>query len=283
MTISSQGVTSFDLRQTTKYEGQPSAFPKPLGNPYANPKRRQLTRLTFGGTPTDGTYSALLQADGYSGTLQVTRTGGVPATNADLAAALILAAGAAPFRGVIKSAVAGPNPEDVDITFLRPGYAFEVTPSAPGAGTLAASLVTSSAGASIPVGRWLTIGTLDGVSAAILPSASTTAAEIRGASLRPLTMLSNPDDINAAGELVYRPGKQLTVAYEVTIAMVNRGSVAATVGGQVFVVRNTAGGQSLGVSRADADGGNTIALDVSRVYWLEPTAPGAIGDVRVIL
>ena len=276
---------SFQFRRDTAVEGMPIEGIRPQGRPFTNPRRREVWELTFGGTPTDGVYSAtLLGLDGSRLTQTVTRVAGVPATNTDLAAQWASDLFANPARkGLVLETSDDTGVASVRFKHMRAYELVEL--SAPNPGTLAAEEIISWEGVPLPVGRFVIIGELEGLAAVILPQDATTAAEIYGVTLRPHAGIARPrgagEGVGAGGVPEYGAGQPVSAVHQCIFAARNYGSVAAAPNGQVHVVRNTAGSQERGQPRADADGGNTVALDLSRARWLDVTEPGELGPLYV--
>ena len=66
------------------------------------------------------------------------------------------------------------------------------------------------------------------------------------------------------------------VAYSGSIYVKNVGPAVTVKDAQVFAVVNTAGGQLLGQSRSDVDGGNAEAAPA---YWVDIVQPGQRGRI----
>jgi hypothetical protein len=142
--------------------------------------------------------------------------------------------------------------------------------------------VTTPIGQPIPVGRFLVVADIDGQVGARLPEDGDEAGDVAGVVCRSHTFPARPDHAPAdAGVPTLVSGDMLTVLERVTFYGRNVGDVAADTNGQVYVVISDAGGDEFGQARADADGGNAVAPTLFSARWLEPTAPGALGLVRV--
>jgi hypothetical protein len=254
----------------------------------ANPSLAQLGTMLFGGTPTDGTYSQVwVGPDGTSLTVAVVRDTGAPATNADLAAQLVVNASADDaWANVATFEVDGGTAEQVNITWLHPStpYAIGAT-AAPAPGTLTPAITRNAGGNPVPVGRFLIAVTNDqdpDIPGRGLPLTTSTAADIVGFNLRDGSVENTA--IPGVGEVeATRAGRMISSAFRGPVYATNHGTVATTERGQVHVVVNPAGGQQPGWARSDADGGNTVALDVAdQAYWLEGgIQPGERGQIRM--
>lgn len=110
----------------------------------------QVTTYTVGGTATDGDYVFNIDIGdtGENITTTVTRTGGSPASNNDIAAAARTALGAnTEFAGRVQ--ITGAT-ADIIVTLTSPGT-FSTTTSAPSPGTLTSALTTSGEADHIPM------------------------------------------------------------------------------------------------------------------------------------
>jgi hypothetical protein len=137
-------------------------------------------------------------------------------------------------------------------------------------------------GQPIPVGRFLVEAVIDGHPGARLPEDGDEAGDIAGVVLRSHTFPSREDrqPADADGPEVV-DGDMITLFDRVTFTARNVGDVAADTNGQAYVVMVDDGGDTPGQVRADADGGNAVAPTNLAARWLEPTAAGALGPVRV--
>ena len=87
---------------------------------------------------------------------------------------------------------------------------------------------------------------------------------VRGIVLREHTTPPNAGSALSSAVDQVQPGNLVAVAYRNKVLMRNNGTVAAARGGIVYVVVNTAGGQEVGMARADDDGANAIAMSITR-------------------
>lgn len=285
MTIADNiGRASFSFRHQVLVEGMPAESPAPIGRPFVNPVRREIWTLTFGGTATDGTYSAtILGDDGTKIPITVVRAAGTPATNTDLAAQWVTNLLDDPkHKGTVLTASDAAGVATVRFKHPR-AYSIGAL-SAPAPGTLAADETLSWEGTPIPVGRFVKIGSAEDQAAVLLLEDADAAEVIAGVSLRPHTGLARPraiDGPTASGLPEYPAGEMMTPVFKCVFAARNYGSIAATANGVVYVVRNSAGGQGRGVPRADADAGNTVALALAQARWLEAVEPNELGALYV--
>ena len=277
------GVTGYGDQQKP-VDGSPA-----LGihaKPKANPLAPQEGTLLFGGTETDGDYTASWTLpDGDTLSVTVTRAAGTPATNADLAAAAVAAIAADDaWANVATAEVDGGTPEQVNITWLHAGLTYaEAGTAAPAPGTLAQAITANAGGAAIPVGRFLIARANPqdaDIPAAQLPLVGSVAADVIGVNLRDgsveNTGLPGPDQVEST-----LAGRMMSVAWRGPVYMTNVGSVDAISEAACFAVNNPAGGNAPGEASADNDGGNAVQLTRSQAYWLDTTAPGQRGRVML--
>ncbi len=141
--------------------------------------RPQISTLTFGGTATDGVYSIDFQnLDVDNITVPITRTGGSPATNTDLAAAWIVVAenDTDLRRAFLFSQAAGV----VTITARENGNPFTLAnPVVTGPATLVAATTQTSTPANLPMGIAVVLSG-NGDKQIVQPDAGSTAFEIQG-------------------------------------------------------------------------------------------------------
>jgi hypothetical protein len=256
--------------------------------PRANPLAPQEATLLFGGTETDGDYvAAFVLPDGTELTATVTRAAASPATNADLAAAMVTAIeGDDAWANVATAEVDGGTAEQVNLTFLHAGIVYPLgTSSAPAPGTLTDAITVAAGGAAMPVGRFLipVANAQDpDIAAQGLPLVGTTAAQIAGFSASPHGQIVNSESTDADAIESYLAGDMLSSGYEGCWYVRNRGTVASVPNvTAVFVVVNPAGGDEPGQVRSDADGGNTVQLTATQAYWRDATEPGELGRIRI--
>jgi len=280
MTIRNQfGLTEFNFRPETAVEGMPVEGLDIIARPVANPLRREIWTLTVGGTAEAGDYTGLITgADGTEIEHTFTRAA---ETNAQIAAAwaaglLALAAR----KGVVLSALV--TSTAIAIRFKHAGRSYTVVGTPPGSATFGAVETLSQEGVELPAGRFVVHAELEGLASVTTPGNSAAKTDIAGVILRPHTTIGRP-----RGELTSPPGheagRMIAPATQCIFAAKNVGSVAAAAGGQVFVVRNTAGGQLRGQARSDADSTNTVALDLVQARWLTATPVNGLGPVMVTL
>jgi hypothetical protein len=267
-----RGITGYEDLQPPR-DGAPTNSTK--ARPRANPLAPQVTTALFGGTETDGLYTATwTNADGGSVTASVTRAGAVPATNADLAAAFADDLNAQDaWANVASAEVDGTTPEQVNLQFLHAGQVWTLTASAaPAPGTLTIANTSNAGGAPIPVGRFLiSVPNLQDpdIPAHGLPVPATTAAEIIGFSVLDGSVensgLPDPTLVESIPA-----GHMISSAYDGAAYATNIGGDPTVERGDIFVVVNPAGGDPVGAARTTADGGNTVQLTQAQAYWLSP-------------
>ena len=277
------GITSCEDQQPP-LDGSPALGVR--AKPKANPLAPQQGTLLFGGTETDGVYSqTFVGPDGSTVTVAVTRAGGAPATNAELATAAVAAIAADDdWANVATAEVDGVTSEQVNLVWLHAGdtWALGAT-AAPAPGTLTPAITVAAGGAAIPVGRFLiAVANVQDpdIPAAGLPLTGSVAADIIGVNLRDGSVENS--GLPGAALVESTPsGRMMSVGWRGPVYMTNHGSVAAISEGACFAVVNPAGGNGFGEARSDADGGNTVALTRSQAYWLDTTQPGQRGRVML--
>ena len=215
----------------------------------------QVGTLTVGGTAANGDYVATF-TDPDSGeeiAVTVTRAGGSPSSNNDLAAALAAAINDAA-NGVSHLVTATVATNVVTYTAVREGEVITVDTSAPGTGTLVAAVTTAATAANIPVGIMAAQAAND--EDCRLPASGDTAADLIGIVYRePGTIRSN-DGSSGADE--FRQGE--------TLDLLTMGEVAVLVEEAVspddpVYCRVVAGaGEQAGAFRTDADSGDAVLL-----------------------
>lgn len=278
------GITSYSRTMDQRIAGSPAEGKLPLARTMLNPLNKQVTEFTVGGTAADGDYTFnVIEPDGT--TTPVTFTRGSGETNDGISDGLLAQATTqigTDLAGIIESAVDS-DTNDLQVTFEHEGIAYTFTTSAPSGATLTATEITSPAGVSIPIGRFVADGgsSVDGQRTIALPSGVAETA-ILGVTMRRLGY-----DVNAESELStaidqIAPGKLVDVAREGAVNVLNVGA-DATANGSVFVVVNTAGGDELGEARGDDDGANSVELPLRNAYWLEDTPSGQVGPVYLRL
>lgn len=280
-------VTRQQQRQDQWLEGQPGSLGSVKGRPAINPRVGLLATATVGGTTTDGDYSLTFTDEntGAITTVTVTRAGGSPATDADVAAALVAAVNSTPaLRNLIRAAVNGGTPEQVDLTAVHPQSEISIVSAAPAPGTLTVAVVQTPGGALVPLGRlvvFTTPGNGQSLPGVRPPTGSDQVADFAGVVLRPRGHYPNQESPLASAPDLIHPGNTLAVGFDGDIVVRNVGSTTAEPGAAVFAVVSNAGGQEPGQFRSDADGGNTTEIEGTNIAkWVDQTPPGALGRVQ---
>ena len=277
MTIINQiGVTSYPVSPANWIEGQVLRS-GPVGHPYVLPLRRQVVRIAFGGTASDGDYvTTITHADGTSITVTTTRST-TPATNANLATQHALDVMAATGRkGVIKSAAVASS-TNVDITFKHAGRTYTVECTAPGSGTLTATETVAAAGETIKMGRAITRATLDNIASVRNMASADAAAAVHGFAGRMHSGAVRPFNPTFDDAPQYVAGDCVTLLEDCEIVVVNVSDTAATIGSAPFIVVNAAGGDEVGQVRATDDGSNAVELSSAQCRWLTAAPAGGLG------
>ncbi len=256
------GVTGYRRTQSppSLLEGAPAAFETPLSTPMRNDLIAQVSNIAIGtfDTDTDSVSVAITLPDGTVVTHAVTRAASVPVDAA--AEAVALAAEIDGDDALVGHVDASTSTTNLVLTFLHPNVVYPVS-ATPSAGTTATVTTPQAAGGSaIPFGRFLVAGTtLDGITAMELPGASSVAADVIGVSARPIAQFPNAGSELASAVDGIPAGKMGDAFYDGLVGMRNNGSVAAAMGGPVFVVIATTGGDELGEARSDIAGAAHIA------------------------
>lgn len=263
-------------------EGAPGSGRLPFARSMSNPILAEITDVVYD-TAGDGVYSFVItDPRGIEHTVTFTRGSGETLTQI-IDELVDFANGLASLNGVVvASNVSGTT---VRLTFEHPGISYVVDQEAAAAGTVTVTETQAAGGTAQEIARFVDRGAAD---AGGLPSiadltGSSDEDTIAGIVLRPIgqfpgiegNVAQDPDTAD-----VVPAGRIASVAYEGDVWMRNVGGAAAP-GGAVHVVRNTAGGQSLGQARGDADGGNTVALPVSNARWIDQTGTNELGRVFV--
>ena len=283
-----QGFLSTDYQGIKKPREGTAGSLESRARPRANPVVAQTATALFGGTPTDGDYViAFVLPDGSELTATVTRAGGLPATNADLAteAVAVIAADDA-WANVATAEVDGGTPEQVNIAALHAAISYPLgSSSAPAPGTLVQAITRAAGGSPLPVGRFLipVANPQDpSIPAQGLPLVGTTAGQIAGVSARPHGQLTNTVSTDPNAIESYQQGDMISSGYSGPWYFRNRGTIPAVPNvTPVHVVINPAGGNAPGEARTDADGGNTVLMPAAQYYWRDPVEPGELGRIWI--
>lgn len=279
--VNQSGVIAYPNSPANWLEGQ-VLVSGAVGHPYPLPLRRQVTRIAFGGTATDGDYTTkVILPGGASFIVTTTRAAGTPATNADLAAQHVIDILAAPERkGVILSAAVASS-TNVDVTFKHAGLGYSIITTAPAPGTLGSTRLVDPAGESVKMGRAITLAQLDGRTCIRNLASGDAASAVLGFAGRFHSGAVRPVNPSADDVAKYVAGDTLALLSDCSIVVRNVSSVAASIGGAPHIVVNPAGGDEVGQVRATSDGGNTVALSASQCRWLTAAPAGGLGLLLV--
>lgn len=278
------GITGYSRTMDKGIPGSRAEFGEIVARPMVNPKNKQVTELTAGGTASDGDYTVTItEPDGTVHTVTFTRASAE--TNDGISDGLVTAFETAitgDLAGVVESAVDS-DTNDLQITFAHEGLDYTVATSAPGSGTLTATEITDPAGSSIPLGRFVADGgaSEDGQRAMALPSGVAETA-VLGVLMRPIGMNTNQEGTLSSDVDEVQAGGLGDVCRRGAVNVLNVGG-DATANGSVFVVVNTAGGDALGAARGTDDGANSVELPARAAYWVEDTPEGEVGAVYLTL
>jgi hypothetical protein len=260
------GLTGFTRSFSSNMrEGSPAEMDLPKARSYRNPLLPQTTTVTIAGfdTNNDAVTVAITLPNGVIVSLTVTRTGGAPADDTASAAALEAQVDASqPLNGHVEaSAAAGV----LTLAFQHAGIEYPVATTVTGC-TATVANSQAAGGSALPLGRFVAAGTsLDGIPAIRQLTSTDRDANVRGILLAPHAVFPNADSASPTATDVIPIGELGAVVYDGAINMRNNGDVATTVGGVVFAVVGTGGGDEVGEARSDVDG-------VAGVWTVTPTA-----------
>jgi hypothetical protein len=247
------GIVSYPRRMARGLEGQPAESELPLGDTYRVPLLAQVNTVEIGGfgADADQVIVDITLPDGTVVSTTTTRAAGVPVDDAAAAAALALAINA---NATLNTHVdASSALAFLTLTFKHPNVVYTVATRVTAA-TAAVVQTQAPGGTAATPGRFVTSGAeVGGIPAIAALGAASTEFDIRGIVLREQTQGPNAGSALAGAVDQVQPGNLVAVAYRNKVLMRNNGSVAAARGGEVFVVRSTAGGQEIGQARADDD------------------------------
>jgi hypothetical protein len=273
------GRTAFTFRPELMLEGQQVEGLELVARPVINPLRREIWTLTAAGTATAGAYSGRIRGPGVDFTHTFTRVGETSAQVAEEWAEGLLALAAR--KNVVLTAEV--STADIAVRFKHAGISYRIDGTAVAPATFLAVETLSQEGEALVSGRFAVHATLEGQASCAPPGNSAAKTDIAGVIMRPVASLARPNTVEITTPPSHPAGRMVAPATQVIFAARNYGTVASAAGGQVFVVRNTAGGQSRGVPRSNADGSNTVALDLSQARWLTVAAPDGLGAMMVTL
>lgn len=276
------GIASYRRTMTRGQPGAPAMAKMPEARPYMNPLAKQVSEFTVGGTAAAGDYSITFKRPGADDiTVTFTR---VAETNDGISDGLLAAIQAeTELEGIVESSVDS-DTNDLQVTFEHEGVEYEFETSAPSGAQIDHTLITDPAGSEVPIGRFVVNGgqTADGQRSIALPDGSAE-TDIVGILMRPLGTFANGESPLQSAVDAVPAGAMCDVAFEGAVLMRNVGSTDAAVGGSVFVVVATTGGDELGEAAAEDDGANRVELPARNAYWAEETAAGEVGPVYLRL
>lgn len=275
MTIqNSLGVAGFSRRLTRGFAGQPQGDVR--ARPFRNALLAQINTVTIAGfgADTDSVTLSITLPDGTVVQETTTRAAGVPVDDAAAVTALKdLVNARAALRGHV---VAEDDADVLTLTFQHTNIEYTVETTVTGC-TATVAETQAPGGSSIPIGRFVKRGTSVGHAPAVDTLDSTDDDTVlAGILLRSVAQYPNAESPLASANDVVPAGNMCDVAFEGEVLMLNTGDVAASAGGQVFVVVATTGGDEVGEARADADG-------VVQVTTLTPGAGQNSVEVSVLV
>ena len=277
------GVVSYPRRMSRGLEGQAAESELPLGDTYRVPAVAQVNTITVGAYADDGDR-IIVNVTLPDGTVvegaNILRAAGAPADAA--AAATAIAAALNAHASLNNHLDASVNSNVVTVTFRHPNVTYTVATVVTGT-TAAVAQTQAPGGTAATPGRFVSSGEEVGGIPLVATIAALDEFGVRGILAREMGQPINAESPLASAVDQIQPGSLCTVYRHGKVLMRNNGSVAAVRGGAVFVVINTAGGQELGMARADDDAANSIPLSQARAYWSEAVAVGAIGAITLLL
>lgn len=249
---------------------------------YANPLLNQISTWTVAGADATGTVSVtIILPNGESLTASGNSAAATDTSHAD---AIVLAINTTDAWSNVATAtnVAGV----ITVAYIHTGLVYTFSSFAtPGSATIVETAPQTQAAGGVrqPAARWVTsaANAVDPDIPALGSADGATAAQLVGVVIRPAGQIVNTGSSDLTVDPAFEAGDMVPVGTDGTIQVTNHGSVASVRNGAVFVVVNTAGGQEVGLSRADADGGNTVQPALNTAYWVDPTGVGATGLIRI--
>lgn len=268
------GIVSYPRRMARGLEGDPAESELPLADTYRVPLVGQVNTVTIASfdTNTDAVILSITLPDGTvvggsGSSLHIVRAAGAPADDTAAAAALAAAVNAlAALNNVVQATSALGV---VTLTFLHPNVVYTVATSVVGC-TAAVAQTQAPGGTARTPGRFVGAGAEVGGIPSVESISGSDEYTVRGIVLRDHTSIPNAGSGLASAVDQVQPGQLVAVARKHKVLMRNNGTVAAAKGGRVFVVASTAGGQEVGMARANDDVGGT-----AQVATGTPTAANA--------
>jgi len=275
------GIVSYPRRMSRGLEGEIAESQLILGDTYRVPAQGQINTVTIGGVgaDTDRVIVLITLPDGTVVTgADTTRTGGAPADDTAMAAALATQINAnASLNNHVQATSAAAV---LTLTFRHPNTVYTVATQLTGTTGVVAQTQAPS-GVAVTPGRFVAAGTsIGGIPSVQALANADDETAVRGIVVREHGGLNQGAVLSTAIDQV-QPPALVSVAYQGKVLMRNNGTVAAAKGGAVFVVVNSAGGQERGMARADDDGANAIQMSLSRAYWADATPAGALGAIML--
>lgn len=211
--------------------------------------------VTFGGTIANGDYSFFLESAIHARTITVTRTGGTPADNTAMAAALVAQLAAdVDMSGAYSATSAAAVATIVSRANGRVTNLTQAT--APGGATLVLANTVSPGSTNVLPGRFVARGTSDGT-IRVLESGDT-AANIDGMAVRSVANLSSYVGDEVAVDAVYAEGRALRVRKRGVLWIEANNDCAP--GDTVFVVTS---GADVGKISSGASGATSTAYSAA--------------------
>jgi len=268
--------TSYSRNMDTAVKGQVAAIGDVARIARTYALASQVGTLTVGGTAANGDYVATFTDPdtGEDIAVTVTRSGGTPSSNNDLAAALAAAVNDAA-NGVAHLITATVATNVVTYTAVRKGEVIDVATSAPGTGTLAAAVTTAATAADLPVGIGVVQASDD--DECRLATSGDAAVDILGVVERDHSAIKS--NAGSSGDDSLEQGA--------TVSIVKRGEIwveveeAVTPGDDVYCRVVAGAGEQAGAFRTDADSGDAVQL--SSATWRSTTTGAGLAKLALSL
>lgn len=274
---------NYDLKMREALAGQRADGENGDALSYTNPALAQINTLTFGGTTTDGVYSVTVTFNqsslnqqptrSFDQVFSITRAGGLPATDANLATALAAQVNAQ--TSMIKAVAVG---DDCILNFVNPGLNHGIATADPAPGTLVNVLTQPTGGMNVRVGtfvRQATVITADNNRTLVPIVLGTTIANVVGIAERSGYNLFQdaPSPFALTGSFgfdLFRTGDEISVGnrgrwYVEVFEAVNPNSVP-------IMWMNPGTSAQLGMLGAGSPGGDR--LDVSSICRFDSVTTG---------
>jgi hypothetical protein len=268
---------NYNFKQRAFLPGQRADAGRPNDvDSYNNPINAQANTVTFGGTPTDGVYSVLIEQLGAPPVLASTTRSTTPATNNDLATAFAAEINTnSAFRNLV---TATPASAVVTLNFLHPNIAYTLTTSAPGPGTLVNALTTAPGGTFQRVGMFVARAS-GAADRAITPiTTGTVIADILGIAERTFHLI-NGADFQLPYD-AYKPGAPVAVGLSGRWAMETIEAVTPDSVPHIYIDETDTATGHVGQITASVLGGKAIIASSLRLRFRTSASAGGLTVVQ---